>query len=219
MVVIASRQTGERPETIRTRLARFMPRTSAAAWSVAWSAQTEREAEAASEEELSAADHIGCYGAAVAHALAKAEVATTRLHVTLTSKGSPDGTPQPIVVDVRAGIAGAPLDAEIFQGIVRRAAPTCPAWAGLVANPGLRLNAILDNGLEPGAQAVPAAPVARPQTPVNTARPLAAPMPKLPSRVSLSSMPRMSMPAWMTPRMGIMLVVALAALANITHHL
>ena len=52
MVVIASHQAGARPETIRTRLARFMPRTTATGWSVAWSARTERADELGSEDDL-----------------------------------------------------------------------------------------------------------------------------------------------------------------------
>ena len=94
MVVIASRQAGARPETIRTRLARFMPRTTATGWSVAWSARTERADELGSEDELSAAEHIGCYGAALSHALAKVEISPVGLRViAVTANNTRDPCP------------------------------------------------------------------------------------------------------------------------------
>src|SRR5437764_12592172 len=88
MVVIASRQPGLRPETIRTRLARFMPSRVATGWSVAWSAGTEHADEFSGEHELRAAEHLGCYGSAVAHALAQAELAAERLRLTAERSGS-----------------------------------------------------------------------------------------------------------------------------------
>jgi hypothetical protein len=77
---------GPRPETIRTRLARFMPNRVSAGWSVTWSTLTERAEEIANDDELRA-EHLGCYGSAVAHALGQAEIYPTRLRVTAEAAG------------------------------------------------------------------------------------------------------------------------------------
>ena len=86
MVVIAARQPGPRPETIRTRLARFMPTRITSGWSVAWSAGIEHAEDIADEHELQMAEHLGCYGAAVAHALAQAELTAERLRRAPTAR-------------------------------------------------------------------------------------------------------------------------------------
>src|ERR1051325_2147285 len=121
MVVTASRQPAYRPETIRTRLARFMPKAAAAAWAVAWSAQTERADEMNSEDELAAAEHIGCFGAALSHGLARAEINDSQLQLVADAAASIDGAPMPITIEIRAKIAGATVDHSIVEGIARRA--------------------------------------------------------------------------------------------------
>ncbi len=136
MVVVTSRQTGARPETIRTRLARFMPRTPTG-WSIAWSAHTERPDEIADEAELQAAEHLGCFGLAVSHALAQAHIAAVRLAITAQTAPASDGSAQPIAVEVRAQIPGVPLDNSILETILRRVEPACPAWQSLAAEAGV----------------------------------------------------------------------------------
>src|SRR5258708_37293310 len=106
MVVVTSRQTGARPETIRTRLARFLPNRASTGWSVSWSSQTERGDEITSDNELRAAEHLGCYGAAVAHALGQAEISPLKLRVSAEAGVASDGTQQPITVEIRLQVPG-----------------------------------------------------------------------------------------------------------------
>jgi organic hydroperoxide reductase OsmC/OhrA len=157
MVVIASRQQGQRPETIRTRLARFMPIRAVAGWSVAWAANTDRAEEISSEDELAATEHLGCYGAAVAHALAAAEVAPVRVRVTAEALAATDDKPQPITLEVRAQIAGPALDPTIFESLVRRAEPACAVWQTLASADRLRIVALLDDPAAPEGAAAPGA--------------------------------------------------------------
>ena len=147
MAVITSRQPGLRPETIRTRLARFMPSRAAAGWSVTWSAGVEHADEITDEHELRAAEHLGCYGSAVAHALAQAELAPQRLRLTADATTSPE-TGQPVItIEVRAGISGPAVDQAMFDAIIHRAEPSCPVLKGLTSEVTLRLVAVLDNAL------------------------------------------------------------------------
>src|SRR5215831_8888487 len=121
MVVVTSRQMSPRPETIRTRLARFMPNRTATGWSVTWSTQIERADEINNEDELRAAEHLGCYSSAVAHALGQAEISPIRLRVSAEASAAADGSPQPITVEVRAQIPEPTLDQTILEAIARRA--------------------------------------------------------------------------------------------------
>src|SRR5919199_6804457 len=102
-----ARQPGPRPETIRTRLARFMPARAGTGWSVTWSSHTEHRDEIGDEEELRASEHLGCYGSAIAHALGQAGAAPTRLKVTVETAATPEATETTsLVVVVRAQIPG-----------------------------------------------------------------------------------------------------------------
>ena len=196
MVVTASRQPAYRPETIRTRLARFMPKAAAAAWAVAWSAQTERSDEIQSEDELAAAEHIGCFGAAMAHGLARAEIAATQLQVTADAPASIDGSPMPITIEIRAKIAGPALDRSVIESIARRAEVACPVWRGLAADGRIQFMAVLD---EPSADSTPAG-AGKAATRPPAAAPKAAPMPAV-------NMPRLALPTWLTPKLAIVLAL------------
>jgi len=128
-----------------------MPRTPTG-WSIAWSAHTERPDEIADEDELRAAEHLGCFGVAVSHALAQAHIAAVRLGITAQTGPASDGSPQPIAVEVRAQIPGIPLDNSILETILRRVEPACPAWQSLAAEVGVQVIGILE---EPGATQPP----------------------------------------------------------------
>jgi len=184
MVVVTSRQTGARPETIRTRLARFMPRTPTG-WSIAWSAHTERPDEIADEAELQAAEHLGCFGLAVSHALAQAHIAAVRLAITAQTAPASDGSAQPIAVEVRAQIPGVPLDNSILETILRRVEPACPAWQSLAAEAGVQVVGILEEpGATPASQA-DTAPAGRPSSAIS-----------LPA-AGRWSLPRLAAPKWL----------------------
>ena len=166
MVVATSQQTGSRPETIRTRLARFMPSRAAAGWSISWSAEAPRPEDMGDEYELRAADHLGCFGAAVSHALARANVAATRLAITAQANPSTDETPQPIVVEVHAQIPGIPLDASILETVLRHVESACPSWKSIVEDLGVTVVGILEE---------PAASESAPTNAAGSARPKATP--------------------------------------------
>jgi organic hydroperoxide reductase OsmC/OhrA len=226
MVVIASRQTGARPETIRTRLARFMPSPAAAGWTIAWAAHTEQPAEIGSQDELAAAEHLGCYGAAVTHALAQAEVAPVRLRVTAEALASSNENTQPITIEVRAQIAGAPLDQDIFEGIVRRADPACAVWQKLASEHKMQVVAVLEDPTAADAIDVTASvsgPVARKATPASRAQ--SGPGFARVSQTghigwtSVLKMVRPALPAWIKPRTAGMFVVALGVFAVTQHNL
>src|SRR5919204_5567296 len=102
-MTVTARQPGSRPETIRTRLARFMPARAGTGWSVTWTSQTDHRDEIADEEELRASEHLGCYGSAIAHTLGQAGAAPTRLRVTVeTAATTHDSGTTSLVVEVRA---------------------------------------------------------------------------------------------------------------------
>ena len=205
MVVTASRQPGARPESIRTRLARFMPRAGGGAWSVAWSAQTERADELTSEEELTVSEHVGCFGAAVAHALSASEIAAIRLRVTATATptASVDGTAQPINVEVCATIAGPMVSSSLLEGIVRRAAPSCAAWTALVKSQGMRVKAVVEHGAGAQTPANPPQPAVRQ---VVSSASKAASLPSVPRpRMNMPPIASLAVPAWLTPKLAIIL--------------
>lgn len=209
MVVVTSRQAGARPETIRTRLARFMP-TKANGWSITWSARTERPNEIGDEDQLRAADHLGCFGAAVAHALAQANIAATRLAITAQTAPSADDSPRPIVVEVRAQIPGIPLDQSILETVLRRVEAPCATWKALAAEAGVQVTGILEDP----AAAEAAAPQADAVPPAHQPKPSAAPA----SPTGHRRVAGLTMPAWLTPRMGTLLALAFGGLALLAHH-
>jgi organic hydroperoxide reductase OsmC/OhrA len=204
MVVTASRQPTYRPETIRTRLARFLPRAAAAGWAVAWSAQTERSDEISSEEELAAADHLGCFGAALSHALAKADISASHLQLAAETPPSTDGSPQSITIEIRAQIAGPALDRSIIEGIARRADTSCPVWKGLATEGRVRFVAVLEEATAEAHHGKTA--------PSSSARPQRAASGRSMPSLSLGGMPEIKMPKWLTPKMAILLVAAAVVL-------
>ena len=210
MPVVTSRQAGLRPETIRTRLARFMPNRVSTGWTISWSAQTERPDEIDGDDELRAAEHLGCYASAVAHALAQAEIAATKLRVTAESAEAADGAAQPITVEVRARIPGPAVSQTIVESIARRAEPNCPVWRGLATELGIKVIAILD---EPEAAETP------PETAPAAPTPKAAKGPALPRQNwDTPTLGAVTLPAWLTPRMGILMSgVSLFFVVNVAH--
>ena len=210
MVVVTSRQAGERPETIRTRLARFMPTRAASGWSITWSAHTERPEEIGDEDQLRASDHLGCFGAAVAHALAQANVAATRLAVTAQTVASAETTPQPIVVEVRAEIPGIPQDQSILETILRRVEVPCATWKALAAEVGVRVTGVLEDttARETAVARTDAAPAAQPPQPSAPPRPA--------DRRWRPHLP--SVPRWLTLRLGVLLVAMISGVAALAHH-
>lgn len=212
MLATASRQPGYRPETIRTRLARFMPKVATAGWSVAWSASHEHSAEIGSEDELSAAEHLGCFGAALSHAMAAAEIAPTRLRLAAEAKPAPEGLEQPITVEIRAHIPGAPLTPTIVENVARRTHVGCSVWTALASEGRLQFVAVLEDAAAP-APSQTAAPQSQPSA-VKPAR--MQPRVSLPS-VNVAGLLPKSMPTWLTPRMALLVVVALGAFARFAH--
>jgi organic hydroperoxide reductase OsmC/OhrA len=209
MVTVTSRQAGIRPETIRTRLARFMPKGPATGWSIAWSAQTERPEEIANEDQLRAAEHLGCYGAAVAHALAQAEVAAVRLRVTAEAlPATGDGAPQPIAVEVHAQIPGGALDQTILETIVRRAEPYCSAWRKLASEAGIQVVVVLDESAATDAAESQADSAVTARTPAATS-PATRPLTR---GLRMPALLPAGVPSWLTPRFAGLVAVSLGAL-------
>ncbi len=238
MVVIAARQPGLRPETIRTRLARFMPTRAASGWSVNWSAQVEHAEDIADEHELQIAEHLGCYGSAVGHALALSELTVKQLRLSADC-GSGDGGAETITIEVRAQIECPDVDQPVFDAIVRRAEPSCPVLKGLASEVTLRLIAVLDQAGDGFAKREPTAPTPpRPSTAAqakpasDTSKALTAPTPVLgdakPAQTTAqtSSTParrtdhapirgRLHAPKWLTGRMAVLLTVAFGVCATL----
>jgi organic hydroperoxide reductase OsmC/OhrA len=201
----SARQPGPRPETIRTRLARFMPAKSGTGWSLTWTSHTEHRDEIADEEELRASEHLGCYGSAIAHTLANAGAAPTRLKLSVETALTTESETTTLVVEVRAQIQG--VDQAILDTVVRRVEPACPVWKALASEVNLRVVPVLEEAQ--AATPKPESPAPQPQTPPAM---LAASRRRPGVRGLLSSRP-----AWLTPRIGVamlgILVVGARALA------
>jgi organic hydroperoxide reductase OsmC/OhrA len=198
MVVIASRQTNVRPETIRTRLARFMPVRSAAGWSLAWAAHTERPDEIFEDDQARAADHIGCYGAAVAHALGQAGVAPLRLRIGVEADTDTRTDEQTITVEVR--VVAADVDQAVLEAIARRAEPQCGVWKGLTLENTVRVIGIVEgDSRDPAAEA----PAVAAKPAASAPQPAAAPKRKI------------SGPKWLTMRLALLTSIALASFAAV----
>ena len=200
----AARQPGPRPETIRTRLARFMPAKAGAGWSLTWTSHIEHRDEIGDEEELRASEHLGCYGSAIAHTLAKAGAAPTRLKLSVDTAPTPETETTSLVVEVRAQIPG--VDQAILETVVRRVEPTCPVWKALASEVIMRVVPVLE---EPqAASPKPESPAPQPQTPPA----MLAASQRQPGVGGLLS----SRPAWLTPKVGLamlgILVVGVRAL-------
>jgi hypothetical protein len=196
MVVIASRQPGSRPETIRTRLARFMPKTAAAGWSVGWSAQSERPAEIRSEDELAAADHLGCYGTALSHVLAQGGFAPIHLRLVAETEPSLDGSLQPITVQIHAQMADASIDMSMLEDIARQVETDCSVWQRLSNDDRVQVVMILND-----AEITRPVAAAASQPGAGTTKPANGGM-------------RSRMPKWVTPRITMFLAVAVVGLAG-----
>jgi hypothetical protein len=240
MVVIAARQPGLRPETIRTRLARFMPTRAAAGWTVSWSAHVEHAEDIVDEHELQIAEHLGCYGSAVGHALAQSELTVQQLRLSADCT-SGEGDTETITIEVRAQIEGLEVDQTVFDAIVRRAEPSCPVLKGLASEVSLRLIAVLDQSgegfvkREPGPSApsqlssgtptkptsgASKTPTATAPTPAGsdakvaqaTAKPSGSPMRRIDHATILG---RLHAPKWLTGRMAVLLAVAFGVCATL----
>jgi osmotically inducible protein OsmC len=204
----AARQPGLRPETIRTRLARFMPARAGTGWSVTWSSHTEHRDEIGDEEELRAAEHLGCFGAALAHTLGQAGAAPRRLRLTVEAAATLGETePTALVVEVRAQIPG--MDQAIFETVARRVESTCPVWKALAGEVGMRVVPILEESQAVNAEAAAPSPAAA-KTTVDVQTPGSRPdlLPGLGSGVSVR-------PAWLTPKIGLALAGILVVGARV----
>lgn len=168
-----------------------MPAKAGTDWSVTWTSQTEHRDEIADEEELRASEHLGCYGSAIAHTLAKAGAAPTRLKLSVETAPTAESETTTLVVQVRAQIPG--IDQAILDTVVRRVEPACPVWKSLASEVNMRLVPILE---EPQA----ASPKPESQ----------APQPQTPPAMLAASRRRSGLsgwlearPAWLTPKIGI----------------
>jgi OsmC-like protein len=191
-----------RPETIRTRLARFMPAAAGAGWAVTWSSSVEHRDEIGDEQELRASEHLGCYGAAIAHTLAKAGAAARRLKLSVETASTPDTETTSLVVEVRAQIPG--MDQASLETIVRRVEPTCRVWEALASEVSLRMVPILE--AEQPHAASPKTDKSDKQDKTDSP----APQPQTPPAMLAAKRRRSglsgvldSRPAWLTPRIGV----------------
>ena len=192
MMPAPARQPGPRPETIRTRLARFMPARAGTGWSVTWTSHSEHRDEIADEEELRASEHLGCYGSAIAHTLANAGAAPTRLKLSVETAPSPETETTSLVVEVRAQIPG--VDQAILETVVGRVEPACPVWKALASEVSMRVVPVLEE----------------PQAASPKPEPTPAPQPQTPPAMLAVSRRRSGLrglvdarPAWLTPRIGV----------------
>jgi organic hydroperoxide reductase OsmC/OhrA len=168
-----------------------MPDKAGTAWSLTWTSHTEHRDEIADEEELRASEHLSCYGSAIAHTLAKAGAAPTRLKVSVETAPTPETETTTLVVEVRAQIPG--VDQAILDTVARRVEPACPVWKALASEVSMRLVCVLE---EPqAATPKPESPAPQPQTPPAM---LAASR----RRPGFAGLLR-SRPAWLTPRIGV----------------
>jgi organic hydroperoxide reductase OsmC/OhrA len=156
-MAVTARRPGIRPETIRTRLARFMPRgADEQPWTVIWAAHTERRDELSGSEELRAADHLGCYGSDLAHAMAQEGLAPRRTRLSATWDPGKYNEAPSITIEVRCVLPG--IDQAVFEAVVREVEPGCPVWNSLAGEVAVKVEAVLD--VEPAPAPAPAAVVA-----------------------------------------------------------
>ena len=168
-----------------------MPAKAGTGWSVTWTSETEHRDEIADEEELRASEHLGCYGAAIAHMLGQAGAAPSRLKLSVDTAPTPETETTTLVIQVRAQIRG--VDHSLFETVVRRVEPACPVWRALAAEVNVRLVPVLE---EPGT------PSAKQDSP--------APPPQTPPAMLAVGQRRSGVeglvsarPAWLTPRIGL----------------
>ena len=206
---VTARQPGLRPETIRTRLARFMPSRAGSGWLVTWTGHTDHRDEVTDEDEVRASEHVACYGAALAHTLGQAGAAPNRLRVGVERTSGTDAETPTLIIEIRAQIPG--MDQAVFESVARRAETTCPVWASLAAELDVRLVAVLEDPLAApvAAQGVTDAKrAARPSSPAPVANPIpkdigtAGPRQPRPAFAARSIAPR-RLPGWLTPKMGL----------------
>jgi organic hydroperoxide reductase OsmC/OhrA len=211
-MTVTARQPGLRPETIRTRLARFMPSRTAGGWSVTWTGHTEHREELNDEDEVRASEHVGCYGAALAHTLGQAGAAPNRLRVAVERTNGTDGETPTLIVEIRAQIPG--MDQAVFESVARRAQSACPVWASLATELEMRLVAVLeDESVAPvptehtsDAKRDNKAQMAAAST--NATKPAQAPSkaesaPRLPKPAFAARAIAPSRPSWLSPKMGL----------------
>jgi organic hydroperoxide reductase OsmC/OhrA len=152
-MAVTARRPGIRPETIRTRLARFMPRgADEQPWTVVWAAHTDRRDELSGSEELRAGDHLGCYGSDLSHAMAQEGLAPRRTRLSATWDPGKYNEAPTITIEVRCVLPG--IDQAVFEAVVREVEPGCPVWNSLAGEVAVKVEAVLD--VEPAP--APAAP-------------------------------------------------------------
>jgi osmotically inducible protein OsmC len=173
-----------------------MPAKAGTAWSLSWTSHTEHRDEIADEEELRASEHLGCYGTAIAHTLAKAGAAPTRLQLRVETAPTPETEATSLVVEVRAQIPG--VDQAILETVVRRVEPACPVWKALASEVNMRVVPILEEPEAANPKPEAAAPAPQPQTPPA----MLAASQRRPGFAGFSS----TRPAWLTPKMGLALL-------------
>jgi hypothetical protein len=102
-------------------------------------------------------------------------------------------------------------DQSIVEAIARRVEPSCPVWRSLASEVGVKVIAILDEPAAAEAAPGQADPAPAPRhSPTQTRQ--ASGRPALP-RLSLASLGRLALPKWLTPRMAVLLALALGAFA------
>jgi organic hydroperoxide reductase OsmC/OhrA len=191
-----------------------MPARAGTGWSVTWSSHTEHRDEIADEEELRASEHLGCYGAAIAHTLGQAGTAPTRLKLTVETAPTPDTETTSLVVEVRAQIPG--VDQAVFETVARRVEPSCPVWKALAAQVSMRIVPVLEEAraAEPAPASPAPAPAAAP--PSQTPPPMVAAARTRPDATGpVSAVLPGGRPAWLTPKMGIAMLGLLVVGARV----
>jgi hypothetical protein len=187
-----------------------MPSKAESGWSVTWTGHTAHRDEIADQDELNASEHLGCYGAALAHTLSQAGAAATKLRVTVETGATPESDAPTLMVEVRAVIPG--MDQAIFESIARRAESACPAWKSLTSEVAMRMAWILEDpeqaaAAAPANQAAAAGPTASPAA-AGASRSAAPPGRRAPSQPmpGVGVLTLRGLPGWLTPKMGLALV-------------
>jgi osmotically inducible protein OsmC len=109
---------------------------------VAWTSRTERADVDPTPDEPHAAEHITCYGAALAHALVQAGTPPVALEATASlAPARAAGGSLAVDLEVRGQVPG--LDQAGFEQFARAVEPGCAAWNALAGSHAIRVNATL----------------------------------------------------------------------------
>lgn len=148
-------------EDLATRLARFTTTgSSASAWSATWASRTQRGEGEPTPVEAQLADHLACYGAAVAHALARepAPPMALELSAAFILGFTADGTTAVKAVELSVSGEGAGLNGVAFEEAVHRVSPDCEVWQAARRATEVRIRAALVPPAVPGAASRQASP-------------------------------------------------------------